>query len=285
MAKKAHVAEYKKKDVAEIAKLLAEYPVIAVVNVESIPASQFQRVRGQIRESVLMRMSKKNLISLAIDKVKDSKPGLEQLKDHLKGMPALMFTKENPFRLSAKLMKSKSKAPARAGQLAPMDIIIEAGPTPFAPGPIIGELGQLGIKTMVEGGKIAVREKKVLVKKGEPVSEKAASLLLRLGIQPMEIGLMPEVAFDNGLLFKREVLEIDPADYIKKIAAAHSQAINLAVEVKYPAKEVVELLITKAFTEAKAVGIEFKIIDKDIVDSLMAIADREAMSVKEAAGL
>jgi len=65
-------------------------------------------------------------------------------------MPALLFTKENPFKLYNKLQKSKSSAPAKAGQTAPSEIVVPKGPTPFAPGPIIGELGALGIKTAVE---------------------------------------------------------------------------------------------------------------------------------------
>jgi large subunit ribosomal protein L10 len=38
------------------------------------------------------------------------------------------------------LQKSKSSAPAKAGQTAPNDIYVKAGKTSFAPGPIIGEL-------------------------------------------------------------------------------------------------------------------------------------------------
>ena len=45
------------------------------------------------------------------------------------------------------LEKSKSNAPAKPGQTAPSDLVLPAGETPFTPGPMIGELGQLGIKT------------------------------------------------------------------------------------------------------------------------------------------
>ncbi len=281
----AHVAEYKKRIVNDLAKLMTDYPVIAAVSVENIPALQLQKVRAQIRDNVVVMMTKRRLINIALDKAKESKKGIEKLKDHLAGMPALMFTKENPFKLAAMLIKSKSNAPAKAGQTAPNDIIIEAGPTSFAPGPVIGELGQLGIKTKVEDGKIAIKEDIVLVKKGEEVSEKAAAMLIRLGIEPMEIGLMPEAAYDNGIIYTRDVLEVDEKEYINKLKTADSEAFNLACEIKYPAKEVVEMLIAKAFNEAKAIGIEFKIIDKEIIDSLLGIAETEMLSLKESAGI
>lgn len=281
----AHVAEYKKKRLAELVKLMTDYPVIAVVSVEGVPAPQLQKVRAQIRDNVVMTMAKRRIIKIALENVKETKKGIEKLKDSLGGMPALMFTKENPFKLAATLMKSKSKAPAKPGQTAPNDIIVEAGPTSFAPGPIIGELGQLGIKTAVEDGKIAIKEDKVLVKKGEVVSENAAALLTRLDIQPMEIGLMPTAAYDDGTIFKGDVLAVDEKEYINKLNIADSEAFNLAYEIKYPIKEVVEMLIGKAFNEAKAVGIEFKIIDKDVIDNLLGIAESEMIGLKETAGI
>ena len=124
-----------------------------------------------LNETIDIFVDSKNKKSSLSDKAKEKKPGIEKLKDHLNGMPSLMFTKENPFRLAANLMKSKSKAPAKAGQVAPSDIVVEAGPTGFAPGPVIGELGQLGIKTSVENGKVAIKENKVLVKKGEKIAQ------------------------------------------------------------------------------------------------------------------
>jgi len=281
----AHVAEYKKRIVNELTKLISDYPVIAVVSVENVPAPQLQKVRAQIRDSVVIMMSKRRLVKLALDNAKDAKKGIEKLKEHLQGMPALMFTKENPFKLAAVLMKSKSKAPAKAGQTAPNDIVIEAGPTSFAPGPVIGELGQLGIKTMVESGKIVIKENKVLVKKGEKISENAAAILTRLGIEPMEVGLMPEAAYEDGLIFTRDVLEVDEKEYIDNLNIAESEAFNLAVDIKYPVKEVVEMLIAKAFNEAKTVGVEFKIIDKDVIDNLLGIAESEMLSLKEGAGI
>ena len=142
----AHVAEYKKRIVQEIIDLANQYPIIGLVNMENLPAPQLQKMRAQLRDKIKFAMTKKRLIKLALEQAKNSKKGIEKLEDYFTGMPALIFTKENPFRLYNMLKKNNSPAPAKAGQIAPRDIIVPAGPTSFAPGPIIGELGQIGLK-------------------------------------------------------------------------------------------------------------------------------------------
>ena len=112
-------------------------------------------------------MTKKRLMKIALDQIKNEKNHIEELEKYFEGMPAFIFTNENPFKLSKLLQKSKTRAPARAGQTAPEDIVITKGPTPFAPGPIISELSGVGLKVGVENGKVAVKEDTVIVKKGD----------------------------------------------------------------------------------------------------------------------
>src|SRR3989338_2085586 len=114
-------------------------------------------------------------------------------------MPALLLKKENPFSLYKILKKSKSSASAKAGQIAPRDIIVPAGPTPFTPGPVISEFAALGIKAGVEGGKVAVKQDTTACKEGKPINAPLASMLARLGIEPMEIGLNLVAVFENGV--------------------------------------------------------------------------------------
>src|SRR3989344_7504682 len=199
MGKKTqHVAQYKKETVKRLVTLMNEYPIVAALNMENMPAKQLQIMKAQLRGKAEIIMTKKRLIRVVIEKVKDSKKGIEQLEPNLKGMPALLFTKENPFKIYMFISKNKSPAPAKSGQEAPKDIIVPAGPTPFAPGPFIGELGALKIKTGVEGGKVVIKQDSIIVKKGEKVSQKASEVLSRLGIQPMEVGLDLVAVYENG---------------------------------------------------------------------------------------
>ena len=233
----AHVAEYKKKTVNEFVNLINSYPVIGVVDMENLPTAQLQKMREQLRGKVVIRMTKIRFMNIVLDKVKDSKKGIEEMKNYLTGMPALLFTKDDPFKLAKTLKKSMSTAPAKQGQVAPKDIIVSAGPTPFSPGPVISELASAGIKTAIEAGKIVVKSDTVVVKKGEKVSPAIAGILARLGVEPMEVGLNLTAVYDNGTIFTRDVLDIDEEEFMGKIKTAYNSAIGLALELSFLTKE------------------------------------------------
>ena len=279
----AHVAEYKKEIVSNLAKLMTDYPIVAVVNMENLPAPQLQTMRAQLRKDFFITMTKRRLIRLAIEQVKSSKKGIEQLEAHLGGMPALIFTKENPFKLSRTLQRNKSPAPAKAGQTAPRDIVVNKGATPFAPGPIIGELAAVGIKSGVEGGKVAVKEDTVVARAGEKISPKVAEILTRLGVQPMEVGLDLVAVYENGLIYGRNVLSVDEKEYLSRLSNAARWAFNLAVEAAYPTKQTIPVLLGKAHNDAKGLGISQNILEKGIIESLLGKAQMQMNSLKSSA--
>lgn len=282
---KAHVADYKKEIVDELVKLINDYPIIGIVNMENLPARQLQVMRAQLRGSFFITMTKKRLIKLAFEQTKSKKKDLEKLEQYLGGMPALIFTKENPFKLSKTLQKSKSPAPAKAGQTAPRDIMVNKGATSFAPGPIIGELAMAGIKSGVENGKVAIKEDSIVVRAGEKIKPKVAEILTRLGIQPMEVGLDLVAVYENGLIYGREVLSVDEKEYLSRLTNASRWAFNLAIEIAYPTKQTMQLLIGKAHNDAKALGISQNIFEKGIIEVLLGKAEMQMKSLKEAANI
>ena len=245
------VAKEKIQEVTSLKSLLKEYPVIGLANLENLPSPQLQKMRSQLKGKATIKMSKKRLIKIAIDNT--DKKDLGILKEKLRGMPALIFTKDDPFRLFKTLAKSKSSALIKPGQKAPKDILIPAGPTNFAPGPIISELGSIGLKTAIEGGKISIKDEKVVAKEGEIVNEKISGVLAKLGIEPMEIGINLVCVYENGLVYDKEVLSIDEADCIKNIKTAHIEGINLAVKIGYTTEETIKILLLKADKEANVI--------------------------------
>lgn len=258
----AKIANWKKKKVEEIKNLLTKYNVIGLADLTNLPSAQLQKMRSSLKKDVLITMTKGRLIKFAIDELKDSKKNIEQLSEIMTGMPALLLTNTGAFKLSKSLSKSKTKAPAKPGQKAPNNITIPAGPTPFAPGPVMGELGSLGIKTMIQDGKIHVKEDKLLVKEGDIITDKISSLLLKLKIEPMEIGINLLAAYEGGLIYRKDVLSIDEKQYINRLIKAHNDALNLSVFIAYPTKENIKRLIQKAHREVEALshlkGIEIK---------------------------
>jgi len=275
-----HIAEYKKKIVNEFVSLVNSYPVVGVVNMENLPTAQLQKMREQLRDKVVIRMTKRRFMNIAFDKLKDSKKGIEEMKVYLTGMPALLFTKDEPFKLAKTLKKSMSTAPAKQGQVAPKDIIVTAGPTPFSPGPVISELASAGIKTAIEAGKIVVKSDAVVVKKGEKVSSAIAGILARLGVEPMEVGLNLTAVYDNGTIFTKEVLDIDEEEFMGKIKTAYNSAIGLALELSFLTKETTEMMVSKTFSEAKTLALSQNIMADAVKGEIMAKANNEMLALK-----
>ncbi|MFT4303081.1 MAG: 50S ribosomal protein L10 [Candidatus Woesearchaeota archaeon] len=283
---KTHIADSKKASVKEYAKLMKDYPMVGIVNMQNLPTQQANNMRKQLRKNdVLIKMGKKSLFKLAIENTKANKEGIEQLEDYLSGMPAILLTKQNPFSLFKILKKNKSKAPAKAGQIAPHDILVNEGPTNFAPGPIISELAAFGIKTKVENGKLTITQDTVIAKEGDVITDKLASMLLRLNIEPMEIGLDLVAIYEDGTVFTKKVLDIDEDQFLADIDNAARWAFNLSVETNYVTKNNIQVFITKAFKGTKAVALEANYPCSDTVNDLLGKAHGQMLSVKTALGI
>ena len=278
------IPEWKKEEVKDIIRLVNEYPIFGVVDMENLPALQLQRMRIKLKDMLDLKMTKKRLIKLALEQLKD-KPNMDKVIESMRGMPSLIFTKENPFKLYKTLAANKSKAPAKPGQTAPNDIIIPAGPTQFTPGPIISELAQLGIKTKVEEGKLAVVADVTLVKEGEKITPKQADILSRFGIEPMEVGLNIVLVYENGTIYPKSVLAIDEKEYLNNIRAASANSTALAMEIGYVTPETATLMIQKAYRETKALADSTDILTDEKAGTMVGQANIEMEAIKAAAKL
>ncbi len=272
------VAKWKYEEVEKLKNLIESYPVVGIVDMTNIPARQLQNIRAQLRGEVLIRMSKKRLIKLALEKAK-REDKIVKLKEYLNGQPALILTKLNPFKLYKILEKNKSPAPAKPNMVAPKDIVVPKGETPFAPGPILTELQAVGIPTKVEKGKVVVTKDVVVAKKGDVISEQLANVLNRLGIEPMEVGLNLLAAYEDGVVYTPDVLAIDPNKVMEEISEAYRRAVNLSVNSGFITKETAPLAIAKAFMEAKALAVNATIFEKDVMPDILAKAHAQMMSV------
>jgi len=254
---------------------------VGIVNMENLPAAQLQIMRSTLKKQhVSIVMVRKKLLHKALQDSK--KENIAHLIDKIKGMPAVLLTNSNPFSLYSTIQKNKSEASAKPGQISPRDLIVKAGPTTFAPGPIISELAAVGIKTKVDQGKLAIMQDTVIVKEGAVISQKVAETLKRLDIKPMEIGLDLVAVWENGLVFDAKQLHIDEAEYAQNITQAATWAMNLAIEVAYPSVDTIELLLQSALRDAKALSIEQGILTDLTADEILEKAERQALAVKEA---
>ncbi len=280
----AHVATWKKDLVQELVQDMLENPVVAVVDMHGIPGQQIQSMRAGLRAHAKLKMTKNKLMLLALDEAAKQKPEIAGLKDAVHGQCAIVATDIDPFKLFKKLQATMTPAPAKEGQLAPFDIVVHKGPTPFGPGPIIGELQKIGLPAAIEAGKIVVKKDTTVAKEGEPISGPVAAMLPKLEILPMVVGMDLRACYENGVIYGKDVLDIPEDYYTTMFATAASNAVALGVSIAFPTTETIVPLITKAFRESMGLSIEAAIPTKDNIDRLLAKADAQMLAIASATG-
>ena len=268
--------KWKTEQVEDIAGRIKNAKTVALVDIKGMPGKQFHELRSKLREKFNLQVIRKTILKFAIEKAKSEKKNLEELEENLGEMPAIIMSDADPFKISKLLSDNKAPSFAKAGDIAPSDIVIDEGPTPFAPGPMISELSRLGLKVKVEAGKIAVQQKSTLVKAGDPISADIASLLVKLSVQPMEVGLELESAWEQGFVFKKDLLRFDVGEYMGNLAEAASMAFMLSIGAAYPTSDNISILVSKAYNEAKVLALEKDIFVDALVPQLLVKASAQA---------
>jgi large subunit ribosomal protein L10 len=203
-----------------------------------------------------------------------------EMKSLVAGQTALLFTNANPFRLYRLLEQTKTKMPAKPGEVAPEDIVVQKGPTSFKPGPIVAELQQAGIPAAIEGGKVRIRDTKTVVRKGEVISKKVAEILAKLEIKPMDVGLNMVGSYSEGIIFRPEQLAINEVAFLQDLMLGAQQGVNLSLNAAIPVRQTIVPLIGKAFTEARALGVNAPVYDRSIIELILGKAQSEMSALK-----
>lgn len=276
----AHVAEWKFGEVKELTDLFANNKVVGLVGIGGIPAPQMQQMRKNLVGSAKVRSAKNNLIIRALDDAEKQVKGISSLKESLTGQTAIIATDMNPFKLFAQIKATRTMAPAKGGEIATHDIEVKAGDTPFKPGPIVGELQKAGIPAAIQEGKVAIKTDKVIVPEGEKIPKDVAQMLTRLEIFPMEIGMELFAAYEDGNIFKPDVLDIDIDGFLSKMSSASTNAFSLAVEMGWITSETIQPLLTKAYNNAFILALEQGIINKATIKHLISKANANVLALK-----
>ena len=272
-----HVADWKKEKVAELEDLTNSHEIIGIVNLADIPAKQLQTMRKSLGDNAILKMSRKNFIKIALEN--SDKEEVEGLADYLEGQPAMVFTKMNPFKLFKILEDSKTEAPAKAGSIAPADIVVPAGDTSFPPGPILGELQQVGIPAKIDKGSIVVTDDAKIVDEGEEIPKAVADILTKLEIHPMEVGIDLLAVCEGDTIYTADVLAIDEEETIQTLANAYQSAINLSVYAGILNSESAPLLIQKAARDALNLAINANILTSETTDKILSKAYAQMLAV------
>ncbi|MBI2084996.1 MAG: 50S ribosomal protein L10 [Candidatus Aenigmarchaeota archaeon] len=273
------VNQQKSQTVDELKRLVDSYSVVGVLNMHKMPSKQLFDIRNALHGEAKIRMAKSSLIKRAFEA--SNKKGLKDLEKNITGEVALIFTNSNPFKLYNFLEKNKQPAAAKPGDITPVEIVIPAGPTQFAAGPVISEFQKAKVKTTVENGKITVKEDTVVAKAGTQLTKELTEFIMKFGIEPMKIGLDLVSMLDNGTVFGKDVLGVPTEEYLNNMVTSYYKALNLSVNVGYTNKDSVKVMIANAFRNAKYVAIEHSVYEKEIIGNIMAKYRNVAENMKQ----
>lgn len=271
------VLEEKISEVEEIKELLKGYKYIGIASLQKVRAAQLQELKKSLADKVYMRVLKNTLTKFAIDAME--KDDLKKLEEYLEGANLFLFTDLNPFKLALLLERGKVKTTAKSGDIAAMDVVIPEGSTGQPPGPIISQLNAVGLPTRIESGSVWVSKDTLVVRKGEPISERLAALLSKLGIKAVEAGLSMKVVLDEGLVITGDILKVDVEATRKSIEQSSSEALALTLTIAYPTAENMSVLLQIAHQEAFVLSLNAAVPTKETIEDILRKAHTEMLSL------
>ena len=265
-------------EVEEIAELIRKHKVIGIASLQKVRAAQLQAFKKNLGGTVYMRVFKNTLVRRAVENCKE-KPELGKLMEHLTGPNVYLLTDLNPFNLALTLEKGKVKTTAKSGDIAAFDVVVPAGNTGQPPGPIISQLNAVGLPTRIESGSVWINKDTLVVKKGEAISERLASILSKLGIKPVEAGLVMKIAFDEGLIITEEQLRLDVDGTRRNVERAFADAFALSLSVAFPTEGNMITLLQIAHREAYSLSVNATVPTKETIGDLIRKANMEMLSL------
>jgi large subunit ribosomal protein L10 len=262
----------------ELQELPKSYNVIALSKMNKVRASQLMLIRKKFRNDIKIRIIKNKVAQRAFEGVKGV-AGIESLSKELEGQCALMFTNISPFKLNLVFSQNKIFLPAKGGDIVTKEIVVPAGNTGIAPGPVLSEFKVANVQTKIDQGTIWVNKDTVVAKPGDVISQQLASLMSKLSIKPIEAGIAVNFAIAEGLLFKEADLRINLAEYRDELVRSFQQALALATEAGYATPETVKPMLVKAQQHARSLAAESGYLTKDTADIVLPRAQSKAQAV------
>lgn len=273
------VKDYKVRFVGDLAGRLKDAKTLGMADVGRIPSKQIQVIRRELRGKAELFKVKKSLLKLALEKA-----GLEEMLDHVSRSPIVIIGEEDAFSLFRDLKNLKSASQAKPGMVADEDIVVRKGGTGLPPGQAIGDLQMAGIPAKIEKGQIGIIKDHVVTKAGEEVTPKVAKALATLDMKPFELGLEVTAILEGGLIFKKDVLDVDLDTVTSQMGRASSDAFSLAYATGYPVREVLELRLREAGGEGLSLALGVDWISEETIKEILARASAHALSLNNRVG-
>jgi len=254
-------AAWKSNYFTKLIQLLEDFPKCFIVGADNVGSKQMQQIRISLRGSAVVLMGKNTMMRKAIKGHIESNPALEKLLPHIKGNVGFVFTRGDLVEVRDKLLENKVRAPARAGAIAPLPVVIPAQNTGLPPEKT-SFFQALSIPTKISKGTIEIVNDVNILKPGDKVGASEATLLNMLNISPFSYGLQVEQVYDSGTIFAPAILDIKPEDLIVTFLAGVANLASVCLSIGYPTVASAPHSIANGFKNLLAIAavtdVEFK---------------------------
>jgi len=241
--------------IAKVVSLLEEYPRFLLVTCDNIGSSHMQRIRLTLRETGgAMLMGKNTLMRKAIRTKLEEHPEWEALLPVIKNNMGLVFTKDSLSTLKDTLLESTVPAVAKAGIVAPNEVILPKQVTTLEPTKT-SFFAALDIATKITKGCVEILNDVKLCEKGKKVGGSESALLAMLDIKPFTYGLIVVNCWD-GSVFSPALLSFTESDLFRSLSAGVGQVAALSLALSYPTLPAFPHVVANGFKNLVAIALE-----------------------------
>jgi len=272
-------AERKEGYVEKLNKLISSYNKVLIVGADNVGSHHMQQIRRSIRDKANLIMGKNTMVRRVI---RTSHPQLQSLLPYIKGNVGFVFTDADLSDVRNQLLALRVSAPAKVGAVSPVDVIIPKGDTGLEPTQT-AFLQALNIATKINKGQIQIINDKQILSVGDKVGNSEATLLSKLGIRPFSYGLSVQVIFDDGFIYKPDVLDITANDIFTKFSEGVSKVAQLSLQIGYPTLASVPHSFARAFKNILAIAVATDISFKQAEEIKNILENPEAFAAAASA--
>jgi large subunit ribosomal protein LP0 len=245
----------KKKLGERLVNALREYNAFLIVCADNVGSNHIQKIRMSLRGKAEMIMGKNTVFRRVLRDVASELPVVEQILPHLRGNVGFIFAQDEVLMaVRRSVIDNKVGAPARAGAIAPCNVVVPAGPTGLEPTQT-SFLQALNIDTMISKGQIEIKSDVHLMVVGDKVTASQAALLQKLDIRPFAYGLGVKLVYKDGLLFESSVLDRTDDDLLQQFGKAVQNVACVSLAISLPTVASLPHSLSNAFQNVLAVSV------------------------------
>jgi len=196
----------------------------------------------------------------------------------LKNNVGLLLTNIELNEILGVLEKHKVQAPARAGAIAPVEVIVLAGNTGLEPTQT-SFFQALNVPTKISKGTVEITKDIIILRPGDRVGNSEATLLAKLKIHPFYYGLECLHIYDNGAVYGPEALKMTDETIGAAVAEGISELSALSLGLGVANQASLPHLLLNAFKDILAVtlAIDYDVVEFGAKDIKKAIKEGKAI--------